>query len=368
MRIIFIILFFISFYNLSSGQHNHSGYGIIKIKFEDENSNYRTFDSIYGIELRSRLIDYCNRNTLYPQEVSDNCEEGTVLIGFRINTDDYSCDTASIKIISGVNSSLDNEAIKVVRGMPKFTKQYSYRQNISDKRLVFALSFSFKLIDCADSLWRKDTFPENGYYTGYYKRGNRKRIEGSFKKGKPDSLWIFYDTTGNVIKKGYCKTFGKNYPSIRPVPIENDLSGFPGIKNGIWNEYDSNGNLMSKNNYIYGVLNGPQICYYKSGEIHQIQVYRDGFSFYTIDYYDNGLVHWTRESAYNPKYRSTETEYTYYPNGIVKVYRIENTIGDKSESMIKEYYENGNIKCSKEYVNDKLHGHEQNYDINGNLK
>jgi len=233
-----LLTIIIIFFCLSSyGQYDYpKNVGLINIQFVDSIKEYQNFDSIFGSNFNRVITKYLSSHVCYPKTSRENCEEDNVLLEFKLidKKDFFIIDTTSINIVSGIYQDLISEAKRQLKEFPSgrvpcYAETINYNQN-----LKFAISFDFKVINCDDPIWRNDSFPENGYYVGFYKYENRKRVEGYFKKGKPDSLWIFYDISGTEIAVGYC-----NY-NLKPNIYSGNYHGFIGEKIGSWeyNYYD----------------------------------------------------------------------------------------------------------------------------------
>jgi protein TonB len=63
------------------------------------------------------LLRYIGENLEYPAEASDNNIQGRVILKFAVNTDGS---VDRVEVIKGVDNSLDNEAIRVVKTLPRF--------------------------------------------------------------------------------------------------------------------------------------------------------------------------------------------------------------------------------------------------------
>jgi TonB family protein len=57
-------------------------------------------------------------NIVYPQDAKNNNVQGTVYLSFVIEKDGS---VSTVKVLRGANSSLDNESVRVVSAMPKWT-------------------------------------------------------------------------------------------------------------------------------------------------------------------------------------------------------------------------------------------------------
>jgi hypothetical protein len=307
MKRLFIILTLLFCYFLSHGQ----AYGFLEVKFVDDGNSIYKFDSIYGADIRNSIEKYLEKQASYPQKMLENCEEGIVIIGFEINKIDCSIDESTIKIISGTSSDFDNTALHDVQNMPQISRPYNYNY-CSDQNLSFAISINYKILDCDDPIWRNDKFPENGQYTGYYKKGNKKRVEGFYKNGRPDSLWTFYNYEGNILQRGYCAIcrYQLDYIHIIGVSI---IDEFDGIKNGKWEYYDDNGKLFATKQYLCGVSFGSHIYYDSLGIIKDQYFYNNDFDY----------IHYVYDSAGNiVQIRSMERRICFYHRFMTFLHRL----------------------------------------------
>jgi TonB family protein len=64
------------------------------------------------------LLKYIAENTRYPKEAKDNNIQGRVITRFKVKEDGTVSD---VSVLKGVDSQLDNEALRVVSSIPKFT-------------------------------------------------------------------------------------------------------------------------------------------------------------------------------------------------------------------------------------------------------
>ena len=88
-----------------------------------------------------KLMEYLKKNVKYPQLALDKSIEGRVLVKFTIKKDGTIDD---IRVIKGVDSILDEEAIRVVKNMPKWIPA---QHNGKDVNSTFMLPISFRLGD-----------------------------------------------------------------------------------------------------------------------------------------------------------------------------------------------------------------------------
>ena len=83
------------------------------------------------------LIDYLAENVHYPDD--ESCAQGRVIVSFVIEKDGSITDP---KVVRSIAPPFDNEALRVVRGMPKWIPGY---QNGERVRVKYTLPISFRL-------------------------------------------------------------------------------------------------------------------------------------------------------------------------------------------------------------------------------
>lgn len=87
----------------------------------------------------SALLAYISKNTHYPQDAIEAGVSGKVFIGFVI---DKKGKVTDVKLLRGVSSALDDEAIRVIKGMPDWTPG---RQNGKPVRVAYQVPVNFTL-------------------------------------------------------------------------------------------------------------------------------------------------------------------------------------------------------------------------------
>ena len=85
------------------------------------------------------LMGYLRDNIHYPTVAAENGVQGRVVVGFVVERDGSITDG---KILRGVDPSLDREAMRVVKNMPKWTPG---KQNGSAVRVKYQVPVSFRL-------------------------------------------------------------------------------------------------------------------------------------------------------------------------------------------------------------------------------
>ena len=84
---------------------------------------------------------YLADNTQYPADAKKNNIQGTVFVSFIVEKDGS---VSSVKILRGVASSIDKEAIRVITAMPKWTPGM---QNGHTVRVAYNVPLRFVLRD-----------------------------------------------------------------------------------------------------------------------------------------------------------------------------------------------------------------------------
>ena len=85
------------------------------------------------------LMSYLSQNIHYPTIAAENGVQGRVVVGFVVERDGSITD---VNILRGVDPSLDKEAMRVVKSMPKWTPG---KQNGSAVRVKYQVPVSFRL-------------------------------------------------------------------------------------------------------------------------------------------------------------------------------------------------------------------------------
>lgn len=85
------------------------------------------------------LMDYLRDNIKYPTVAAENGVQGRVVVGFVVERDGSITD---VNILRGVDPSLDREAMRVVKSMPRWNPG---KQNGSAVRVKYQVPVSFRL-------------------------------------------------------------------------------------------------------------------------------------------------------------------------------------------------------------------------------
>jgi periplasmic protein TonB len=91
-------------------------------------------------EFNGNVFEYLSKHIRYPQVAVEEGIHGRVYCQFVVNRDGTIVD---IKVLTPVHSSLDNEALRVISGMPKWKPG---KQNGRTVRVRFILPVNFRLM------------------------------------------------------------------------------------------------------------------------------------------------------------------------------------------------------------------------------
>jgi protein TonB len=85
------------------------------------------------------LMAYLRKNTVYPTIAQENGISGRVYVQFVVNKNG---EIVNIKVVRGVDVSLDREAVRVIQSMPRWKPG---KQNGNSVRVQMSLPVNFKL-------------------------------------------------------------------------------------------------------------------------------------------------------------------------------------------------------------------------------
>jgi len=223
---------------------------------------------------------------------------------------------------------------------------------------IFILSFFIFI--CTISFSQEKVTLKDGYQVFKYPNGAFSS-EGLIKNGKPEGFWKSYYVTGVKKSEGRRTSY---------------------LLDSIWVFYDQSGDTTEKINYLYGKKNG---WYYKYKTDAARGNYIWSKELYSADkkagtayiYFPDGKIQQT--FTYNDgKKEGLSKEFDSYGNIItlleysndflVSREKINRT--DKNglkQGEWKEFYSNGSIKSEKSYKDDLMHGYYKEYDTRGKL-
>jgi len=88
---------------------------------------------------KNKLMEYLIGNIKYPEEAANKSIEGTVLVKFVVKKDGY---VDNINVLRGVDPILDEEAIRVVKNMPKWIPAQNAGKDVAS---YFTLPIRFSI-------------------------------------------------------------------------------------------------------------------------------------------------------------------------------------------------------------------------------
>lgn len=85
------------------------------------------------------MMNFIGENVKYPEDAKEKNISGKVFVSFVVEKDGS---VSEAKVVKGVCESIDNEALRVVNAMPKWTPGKMDGKNV---RVKYTLPFTFKL-------------------------------------------------------------------------------------------------------------------------------------------------------------------------------------------------------------------------------
>ena len=185
----------------------------------------------------------------------------------------------------------------------------------------------------------------------YYPNGKVKR-EASFRDGKREGVWREFDEQGNVLNS---QTYQKG------VLVGQGIVDTDGKRRGLFKEFYPDNSLRAEGVFVDGLRSGEWKFYYHNGQIQEIGSYQEG--------QPDGIWTW----YYKKKQKQIEEQFFKgTPNGSYKEYDSRGNIivtgtyfdGMKNGKWTEEI---GDMRTQGEYRNDKQVGQWVSYYDNGKL-
>ena len=122
-----------------SCKHNNFDYKTFQSQFESRTKQEEIYDApeIEPQFIGGNLSDFLSKNLRYPELAKKNGIQGMVLVHFVVMKDGTIRD---VKVIKGVDEALENEAIRVVKMMPKW-KPGKHRGKIVNASFILPIRF-----------------------------------------------------------------------------------------------------------------------------------------------------------------------------------------------------------------------------------
>jgi protein TonB len=108
---------------------------------EDEEEIFQVVEKVAGFPGgQAKLMEFLRKELVYPQIAIDNNVQGRVIVQFVVNKDGSIQD---VKVARGVDPVLDEEAIRVVKKMPKWIPAEQRGKTVRS-RFQLPVMFKFK--------------------------------------------------------------------------------------------------------------------------------------------------------------------------------------------------------------------------------
>ena len=174
----------------------------------------------------------------------------------------------------------------------------------------------------------------------YYPNGKVKR-EASFRDDKREGIWREFDEEGNVIKSQTYKKGGL---------VSEGVVGTDGKRRGEYKEFYPDSTLRAEGLFINGLRSGEWRFYYQNGKLQEVGSYKEGDA--------DGVWIWYYD---NEQKQIEEQFYKGQPNGPYKEYDAKGNLivsgtffdGLKNGKWIEQI---GDMRTQGEYRNDKQVG------------
>lgn len=227
----------------------------------------------------------------------------------------------------------------------------------------------------------------NGAYKDFY-YGGQLYSEGQYEMEKKAGLWKTYYKNGKIMREEMFIDGDRNGKSVYYFDngkIEKEVYYKDGLRNGSNKRYSDDGQLVDiiyfkddvPVSYTYNNKDGQLLApipikggsasittYYANGNKSAEMVYADGKLTGTFKlYFPNGNLYYEEEELINGLTNGKLREF--YSNGAVKT--TYNYLLDNVDGPYKEYYDNGKLKEEGSFYNGYNNGPRKFYDNNGKL-
>lgn len=203
--------------------------------------------------------------------------------------------------------------------------------------LLLGLSFTANAQNKVDEQGRKQ-----GPWVKMYPNTQQPRYKGQFSNDQPVGEFTYFEPTGQksatVVHLGEGKAKTTTYYTDGKV---NSVGNYINqLKDSIWEYYDEEGRLLSKESYVQSKRNGKNTVFYPSGSISLEQEFK-------MDKLHGAVV-------------------TYYPNGKKK---SENFFQeDVNEGPTRTYFESGSISLEGTYAKGMPTGVWKEFNADGTVR
>ncbi len=115
-------------------------HSVLKTIFNDDNDYFITVDNMPEFPGGDKgLIEYINKKIKYPSSAKKQNITGKVYVSFIVEKSGY---VTNVKVVKGVDKKLDNEAVRVIRSLPKYKPGTKRGEKV---RVLFTIPINFTL-------------------------------------------------------------------------------------------------------------------------------------------------------------------------------------------------------------------------------
>ena len=250
----------------------------------------------------------------------------------------------------------------------------------------------------------KTTSLKHGKFTSYHATGQIS-TEGNYEMDKKSGLWREYTQNGDLYRENFYKE-GKMHGTNNSYSMEGkieqksefyedieiDGKKYHHVFHGVKENYKGNGKLDHKEKYIYGKKEGTWESYHASGNVREINTYKnnlqvgkafaydeEGNKIFEVNYNiikkdtveisvkTGPELHWDKNIlVFETNYadgKEDGTRKSYSKTG--KLLSIMNFKDDLLQGENIDYYENGKTKTAKNYYSFYTAGNEKKYNTLG---
>ena len=198
--------------------------------------------------------------------------------------------------------------------------------------------------------------PGNGFHQYFYPDG-KVSSEGTLVDGKPEGWWKTFYENGELKSQGKRTQFLLDSTWFFYTPegaLESTIAYRNGKKNGALKKY-ADSVLVSDEQYVADVKQGPTTTYYPDGKTKSVVVFKDGK--------EDG-------KAYEYAEDGRPITISAWRSGVLQRREQVNRLDGQGwrQGTWQGYYPNGKLKWEGNYVDDKRQGIFKEYDAQGNLK
>ncbi|MGM0532323.1 MAG: toxin-antitoxin system YwqK family antitoxin [Bacteroidota bacterium] len=174
-------------------------------------------------------------------------------------------------------------------------------------------------------------------YSTLFNKKEKKKAEGKYVNKKKDSIWLFYDSEGNVILRENFDMGKRDGKSVRFYP-NGDTSQIvnyrDGIKHGIFKKFFPNGNLKLLARYQNKELDGHLTIFTPEGYKEVEGLYRDNLRQGKWVYYKNATDTARVLEYKNGEPRNKDSLEAEETQEIIKLENKEGEFGDPRDELM----------------------------------